>query len=235
MIIYSYLLYDNLIAFPLNHYMSINQLPLYLFGFFGAVLLILIIKYWKNKNIKIWLLLFIQFALLLTTIPRPDFYHLSLIIFPIYILLILAPRTDTLSRYTHTGLIIIVVFVVILPSLMNLAPPFSSIKYTAWWPKIEKHCQDSPYLYAGPFMPGLYFETRQLNPGPFYTLFTELNAQEDFIVTKDALEKYQPACAILNYQIVSKFEYNQNNPLDNYIKNNYQLIYKDDQTFIYKK
>ena len=229
------LLYDNLVAFPLNHYMGINQLPFYILGFFGALLIILLIKYWKNANAKIWLLLWLQFILLLTTIPRPDFYHISLVVFPIYILLILASQTNKLSSYIRIVLLSVMVFVIILPSLIYLTPPFSSIKYHAVWPEIEKNCQDSPYLYSGPFMPGLYFETRKINPGPFYALFTDFNAEEDFIVTKQALEKHQPTCAILNYGIVAKFQYNQDNPLDNYIQNNYQLIYQDDQTLIYKK
>jgi len=84
-------------------------------------------------------------------------------------------------------------------------------------------------------MPSLYFEARKLNPSPYSFLVINHNTQEQFMEAKNCLEEYQPECAVLNYKMVEKFNHDTNNPVDNYIKNNYQLVFQANNKLVYKK
>jgi hypothetical protein len=88
---------------------------------------------------------------------------------------------------------------------------------------IAEECNGSPYLYAGPFMPNLYFEARKINPTGFAWLITGHHTPGQFARAAQRIETARPACAILNYETVRKYNYNTGNPVDNYIKNNYRL------------
>ena len=99
---------------------------------------------------------------------------------------------------------------------------------------IENQCQDSPYLYAGPFLPGLYFETRKLNPTPYPFLITNQHTFEQFNNARNVLITHTPSCAVLNYGIVQKFNYNYNNPVDNFILENYTLVMQEGNNLIYR-
>ncbi|MFH1837916.1 MAG: hypothetical protein ABH808_00215, partial [Candidatus Kuenenbacteria bacterium] len=196
----------------------------------------------KEKNKKIWLLFYIQFFLLLTTIPRPDFYHISLILFPIYsILPISIEKIKTFNffkkRYYYL-IISLTIFLVLFPLILiiaNYPSFFYSIKKSKIISYIKNNCQNSVYLYAGPFIPGLYFETKKLNPSPYSFLITNQQTKEQFSETKEMIKKYRPSCAVLNYKIVERFNYNKNNPVDNYILNNYKFVFQEGNTLLYKK
>jgi len=86
---------------------------------------------------------------------------------------------------------------------------------------IKDNCEGE-YIYAGPFIPGFYFETKKLNPIKYSVLITDLNTKEHFSESKEQLKDKNPYCAVLNYAIVKKFDYNKNNEVDNYIFENYE-------------
>ncbi|MDD3102075.1 MAG: hypothetical protein PHE59_02935 [Patescibacteria group bacterium] len=83
-------------------------------------------------------------------------------------------------------------------------------------------------------MPDIYFETKKINPTPYSVLITNQQTKEQFLEAKKMLEKYQPTCAVLNYNIVAKFNYDKNNPVDNYILNNYKPSFQDGDTYVYR-
>lgn len=234
------ILYENLIIFPLFNYAEINRLPLYLFTFFLTILLSMIWLLRNEKSKKIWLLFYIQFFLLLTTIVRSDFYHTSLIVFPLCIILALSlERIKFLKFFLKNCYYLIIgltVFILIYPSIITMAyfSPFYSIKDSRIISFIKNNCEGK-YLWAGPFIPGIYFETKKLNPTPYSLLITRFNTERQFLEIKGIIRTNRPSCAVLNYQIVDKFNYNKNNPVDNYIRENYKLILRDGNTLIYKK
>jgi hypothetical protein len=83
-------------------------------------------------------------------------------------------------------------------------------------------------------MPGLYFETKKQNPLPYSWLVTGLNTKEQFIQSEKTLREIMPACAVLNYNLTEPFNYDRNNPVDNFIRENYKPVFKDKNTFVYK-
>lgn len=223
-------LYKNLIDFPLFHYSEIintSKLLLLAFIIFNFFLMFLLRK---EKNPKITILLFIQFILLASTYPLPDFFHITLVLFPTFSLLPIA--ISDLKRYNFfTDLIIIFIFstslsLAIMPSIMSFVskPYINSAKKSSLLEAIANNCSESKYIYAGAFIPEIYFEARKLNPSPNSWLITNHHAPEQFEETAKMLEIKKPDCAVLNYSLVEKYNYNRNNPVDQYIFENYHLF-----------
>jgi hypothetical protein len=96
---------------------------------------------------------------------------------------------------------------------------------------IKENCKT---LYAGPFLPGLYFETRSVNPIFYSALITSMNTEEQFMRASLELQKSKPSCAITYYAMVEKFHYNLNNPIDKFIKNNYEISYEWGDVNVYR-
>jgi len=89
--------------------------------------------------------------------------------------------------------------------------------------EIKKICPKNQGIYAGPFLPGLYFELRSLNQIPYSILITDQQSEAQFIDAADKLADKRPHCAVLNYAVVEKFAYNRDNPVDDFIEQNYRL------------
>ena len=101
--------------------------------------------------------------------------------------------------------------------------------------EIRARCQDSNYIYSGPFFPNIYSESKMLNPSPYSYLITGHQTEEDFLKAMGSLKKHKPSCAILGYKAVERFGYDKNNYLDNYIFENYHFEKKlDYNTVLYK-
>jgi len=235
------LLYKNLIEFPLFNYTEVNHVPIYLFLLYLVILSLTIWWFRKNKFKEIWFLFLLQFALLASVLPRPDYYHIYLIIFPLYAIFpIIIEKIFNLHHYFKLALsfsIGMVIFLIVLPSLVFIAiicPPFSSIKDNAVLSYIKDNCPDEKDLYAGPFIPGLYFEARKLNFTPYPFLVTNHQTEEQFIEAKNLLVEYRPTCAVYNFEMVKKFRYNKDNAVDNYIMNNYELAFEKNDILVYK-
>jgi hypothetical protein len=230
------ILYKNLIIFPLFHYYETNRHSFCLLMFFLTILFLLVLLFKKQGDKKICLILYIQLFLLLSTIPRADHFHILLITFPIYTLLPLTLEKICL-KYTPLGknflyaIIFFILLILIFPitNLFFLNSDFSNLISF-----IKQNCQESKYIYAGPFIPGIYFATRKLNPSPYSFLITEQQTKEQFEQAQKDIARTKPACAILNYEIVEKFNYNKNNPVDNYIKKNYEPISQFSDYLVYK-
>lgn len=234
------LLYQSLVAFPLFNYTEANRMPVFLFLVFFIFFLLMIWHLKKEKSKSVWLLVFIQLLLFFSTIQRPDLPHISFILFPT---ICLAPliyknikNTKTKIRYLNY-LIIAPIFLMLFYSLVTYIicfTPFYSVNNSKTIQFVNHNCPGS-YIYAGPFLPNVYFETRKLNPSPYPILITNHQTRQQFKEARQALEKHQPSCAVLNYKLVEKFNYNKNNPVDNYIMNNYKFIFGERNTLIYKK
>lgn len=77
-------------------------------------------------------------------------------------------------------------------------------------------------IYAGPFLPSIYFELRKPNP------FTAANnmvlcnmvCQQ---ITVATLEQVQPDYALLDYALVEKYHYQATQPIDRYIQEYYSV------------
>ena len=234
-----FLLYDNLISFPLTEYhrIVVNNYPLIII-FLAAVLFVGFLE--KNGPDRVRYLLVIQAIFLLAAFSNADCFHVAIVLFPLFSLLpYLIGAAGAYSR--PNKLILGILFFVLYGTLFFSAlgfmlrfPPGRTIAGDYLLTLIKKECDGSDYLYAGPFLPGLYFETRKLSPVPSSYFITGHNTKEQFEAAVSALKGSKPQCAILNYNLVRKYAYNENNPIDNYIRSNYRLIFSQKDYRVYK-
>lgn len=235
-------LYDRLVFFPLHNYIETNHLSLNLFFIFFSLIVvtyIILIFFEKKKNILI-LLFFLQLVLLFSALQRPDQLHISIILFPLISVLPLLISRGTESskwkRFLFFSFFSIILLILIVPSIILIFfyPPFRFFNQSNVAKYIYKNCLTSKFIYAGPFIPGLYFDTKKIQPTAFSFLITNQNTDEQFLSAAKYLKKNRPLCAIMNYEMVKKFKYNTDNPVDQFIFSNYDLFYKQDELLIYK-
>lgn len=240
------LLYDDLFYFIVHNYSETNHTPLFRLYFFLLVISLYLYILIKNNNRGVYFLIYLQFLLLFATkLGRVDYFHTSLSIFPIYCLFPLVLTTIKQNTKIKIILYLSVLFFI-----------FYTIQYNAqffykhkFWLKpnmrqgsdnilnkyIADNCPLENDVYFGPFSPQEYFNYKKINPTPYDWLITNQQTEEQFNDALIYLEKIKPKCAILEYGIVGKFKYDQNNVIDNYIRNNYILIFQNNEFFIYKK
>ena len=233
-------LFTNLIAFPLNSYLAVSVVSFNLLIFFLVILFFVIWLLWAESSPITKGLLWLQLILLLSTASLADHYHILLILFPLYALLpLLTQKLKTLKRLGRLSayaLLSLAALVIFLPGFFHLYrfPPFYSVTNHPVIAFIQDNCQHSDYLFAGPFIPGLYFETKKQNPTSYAYLIHNHNTDEHFIRARDELAQNPPGCAILNYSIVAKYNHDRNNPVENFIREHYELIYEKHNFLIYK-
>ncbi|RJQ35546.1 hypothetical protein C4566_00545 [Candidatus Parcubacteria bacterium] len=217
------IIYSDLVIVPTTRYIRINTVSLWMFFIFVLWFVFLWFVYRRNQDIKIKALLLIQALLLFSSLSRPDHYHLSLNIFPILVLTgyFLAGDGRKELKIFYATYSVVLIVLLLMPSVMTfiIRSPLSINKPISLVEKIKDNCEE---IYAGPFLPGIYFETRKLNPGPYYSLFTDFNYPWHFAEQAEAVKKIRPDCAVLDYGMVSKFGYDKNNPLDNFIAEHYE-------------
>ncbi|MCD4760523.1 glycosyltransferase family 39 protein [bacterium] len=248
-------LYNKLIYFPLTHYFGLPGLSYKLVLLFVILILIAIHLFYKEKSClahdetmkqmarrakKIWLLIYLQGFLLISTLPLPDHFHTTLVLFPLIALSALLGhkiiKTKIYYQILYGPFILASIIVILFPAMIftkNFKLFVSETNHPVLL-YIKNNCQDSKYLYAGPYMSIIYFESRQLNATPYSWLITNHHSPEQFLDARQYLKKNKPSCAILEYTGVAKYNYNKNNPLDNYILDNYYLEENIGNVLIYK-
>ncbi|MFA6106089.1 MAG: glycosyltransferase family 39 protein [Patescibacteria group bacterium] len=240
------LIYKNLAIFPLANGAEINKLPLNFF-FLALFMIAAIFTAYislEKFSLPIKYLAGIQAALFATTLVRPDLNHINLVIFPALCLIpsvfsnpILFNSTKSIigAASLSAASILLCVSVFPLANFLIFTPSFLFSNESAVINYIRKNCQDpGNYLYAGPFLPGLYFETGMMNPTPYSFLITNHQTESQFAEARNILAKVRPRCAILNYSMVEGFRYNQNNPVDSFIRNNYHQVFRERNALVYK-
>ncbi len=220
----SSLLYENLIVFPSKQYQGVNALPLLLWIGCTACSLLLFAFVAQNARAKskpaLIILLLTGIFLLIMSLPRPDGAHILLALTPFYI--ILAVFFETFLNQKLELILFTLLWLLCSGLIIAQTPPFSKTAQTIL-SKIQKSCKDSSTIYAGPFMPNLYFELRTLSTTRFSMLFTGMNTEAQFSEAAKELQNNPPACVIVNYSMVERFNYNQDNPVDLFIAKNYFL------------
>jgi hypothetical protein len=233
------LLYKNLIEFPLVHYQEVARVPLLFFSIFLLAASASWLVFKKESRKEIHYLLFIQILLVLSTFALADHYHLLLIIFPLWSLLpLLLEKIKQFNFHIRLTLwLFLAIFLgfIYLPafSYLSAIPPFYSIKNHPLLTYIDKNCRGNGYIFAGPFIPGVYFEARLLNPTSYPYLIPRHNSVEHFAQATRELNQNPPPCAILNYSIVAKYGYTSDNLVEKFIQNEYKLAENISRFYIY--
>jgi len=81
-------------------------------------------------------------------------------------------------------------------------------------------------IYAGPFMPGLYFGLGKENP--YFVSETVVCNDECRRRLLAQLDAVKPELAFLDYQLVRHLGYDENNPVDAYFRDRYVRCPNDD-------
>lgn len=220
------LLFKNLILFPLFNYTETAMIPFDWMIIFLIILIFAAISLKKIMDRKIAFLVYLQFGLLLSTFSLADHFHVILVLFPSISLLpfIIGEVNKSKLRYFYIVGIYTAIILITFPSLIYFRIPLSDDTKLEAIEYVKNNCDESKYLYAGPFLSGLYFETKKLNPTPYSWLITNHHTKEQFEQAKELIEQKRPSCVILNYKIVEKYKYNIDNPVDNFIRQNYRQI-----------
>jgi hypothetical protein len=230
------LLVADLFIFPFTHYAQAARVSFSLLIFFLLLWGMMTAALTKSK--ATWLLLYLQFCLLLSTLSLADHLHVCSLIFVFFVLLpdIIIKLKQSIYKNYFIPLIYLTIFIIIYPPIMSMIndPLFKSARDNQLFPFLQTNCNNSPYLYAGPFLPGLYFEAGELNPTSFSWLITNHHTTAQFALAANQLAENKPQCAVLNYQMVQKYKYDINNPVDSFILLNYHLVYKDGGVLVYK-
>lgn len=223
-------LYDSLYQFPAVNYWQVNRVdPTPLLAAFAAIAVFA----WYLRKQQSDLILFLevlQCLLLLSIVMRPDMSHVLAVIFPLLCLLPLVvarfvrTRPDSILNVSSAALwMTFGVFLVGAAARLVLFSGDAAPKMLAY---VRDNCTSSPYLYAGPFMPGVYFETGKLNATRYSVLMTGLNTDAQFRDAAADLSRLAVPCAVVNYTMMEKFGYSRDNPVDRYLDEHYRVVFE---------
>jgi hypothetical protein len=233
---------DSLIFFPKLKFIKGNSTSFTPLIFTAWIVILHFIELRNGITKEIKFIFITQIALLATTLVRPDIGNTTIVMFPVlsmtaitYATIAKSPKT-ILTRYTYVATTIIALTIpatLAILSLMSTVPFYDVFKADAkpLMQYIKENCNS---FYAGPFIPGLYFEARSVNPIFYSALITSMNTKEQFMRASIDLQKSKPSCAITDYRLVEKFHYDLNNPIDKFIQNNYTIGYEFYGTTVYR-
>lgn len=233
-------LYESLVMFPFFNYTETNSLPLNTWIFFliitTASFLTLLIK---KKTNSIYFLFILQMSLLLSSLPRPDILHITIVLFPLLAIIpTLLQIINQEQKYKKIFFLPCFLIILLLPFLTFIKvvnyPPFRFLNKNEATNYLEDECRQSQYIYAGPFLPGFYFLTKKLQPTPYSVLITNAHTKQQFLTAAEHLKTNRPQCAIMDYRMVEKFKYSTDNPVDQFIFSNYRQTKRYGSLLIYK-
>ncbi len=221
-------LYANLIS-PILTYGQIVHWSWGILALFGGSILLSMWLFRQSRDARIWTLLIVQSILFVIASPNANLTSMTLILFPMYMLAPVIFRSWTQSSLPEK-IVIAPVFILsfgmtLLFSLYGIshpARPLTPSKYISD-DVINTYCPGT-YIYAGPWMPQAYFETRKLNATPYYILLKKFQPDEDFKIAEERMEAVKPSCALVDYESVKKFGHtgNNDNSFERYLWKKYQ-------------
>lgn len=232
------LLYRLLIEWPIHHYPAANHVSfiplLVLLAVSGTLVCGILQRSRKTDKDIITILVITQLCLFLSIINHPDITHILWNSFGILLLIsyILHARMEFLSPATHDTVFIDIPLMIILSFSITLA--IYSIRLERVFKKTVENLFITS-LYAHPFLPEYYFELGVPDPYPYDILVSRMYPPDAFNENLRILAKEKPEYIFLNYGMVSKFDYQKENPLDDYIGNRYHKVGNFSSTLIMKK
>lgn len=237
------LLFATLVAFPLQHYAAEADVNWIFFAVAAGVHLVVGVRCWRQHAPRTVLGCWWLGALLIvSTASLPDVHHVissSWATVPLILWLVVQLENwQSLPRAVLTALpvaCLLAVVLVVLTAVPTLTPSRQGLTIGQWLrmenPDIAaltavvlQHIPPDGRLYAGPFLPGLYFEAKRHNATRFSHLLTSLHPPEFFTQASRDLATNPPALAVVNYRLVQKYGYRRDNPLDAYLAAHYRVL-----------
>ncbi len=238
-------LYSTLVAFPLTHYLAAADISFTFLALALAAHGLCGLALWVDPNpprsaLALWWLGAMLYA---STVSLPDLHHVisnSWATVPL-VLWQLHQFLDQRNWTRFGGVLLAVppvsyfaalmlVFVVTSPSLL---PARQGLTVRQWLRLensaitelvaiVHQYVPPDGSLFAGPFLPGLYFEARRRNATRFSHLLTSLHPPEFFVQAQRDLAADPPDLVVVNYRLVEKYGYRRANPLDTYLAAHYR-------------
>jgi hypothetical protein len=177
-----------------------------------------------------------QAALLACMSHNMELHHLAINVFPaiVFFAVVLQERLDRDRREERlssevTMAIVVAVFVATLLATPTGRVFFASSSFDVdlLGRRSNATLFSSPRvvaahgIYAGPFLPGLYFEMRKKNPYFVSETIVCNDACQERLVAELSVTK--PELAFLHYDMVRHLGYDQNSPVDVYLRRRYVL------------
>lgn len=236
------ILFEDLFGFPLLHYVEVNRVSFvpFVMAVYYVALPFVVLRDGLTRGMK--LLFTVQVALLATSLQRTDWSHTLIVLFPVLSLAaVTMAKIETvqfskLTRYIYGGAAVLAALCVSLLATARLIvfPPFYDQPKNEALPLMQYIRNNCESFYAGPFLPGFYFEARRLNPISYPGLMTRMHTDQQFARARAELQAALPRCAITNYVMVEKFGYDQKNPVDEFIRLNYEFAYAWNDVQVYR-
>jgi len=232
------ILWQNLIYFPLFNYIESNRISYSLLVVAIITLVSVVLALKKIKADQKYLVI-ICAVMLLSCYPLPDSYHLGIALAPLIPLLPVLlnfsdkrwPRAWRILSLSGMALIWLwpaSMFVILDRYYVYNISAYHFLDY------IRQECPGK-YLQVGPFLPNIYFETGKLSATSFDILITGQQTPAQFALAGKQLAEVVPACAVTAYpDSLQRFQYNRDNPVDNYIADHYQAVYIEDSVTVWK-
>ena len=230
-------LFESLAEYPLLRYRNVNAAPVVPMVI-AACYLALAWRLANRSSREVRLLFVVQAVLIATTGQRTDLAHTFIVSFPLLGLIpgmrpgcLRLAEASTAVRYVYAGAAIAFVTYVAAFAASNtlLAWRLAGLggRVIAY---VRDRCDS---LYAGPFLPGLYYETRKLNPTSYPYLLTGFNGRGQFDEARTQLARAMPQCVVLNYGMASRFGYDRANAVDRFIDARYAPVLSEAGVTVY--
>jgi len=187
----------------------------------------------------------VQAALVASLLHNPEAHHVAVNSFPLVVFVPLALRAYTARRrgpdaapppprFSATGMMTIIVAAFAVFLATPVGRPFFKVSTlnVDFIRRPSRNLFPQPQvraaraIYAGPFMPGLYFNLGKKNP---YFVSETVVCNDDCRRRLLAqLDVAKPEIAFLDYQMVQHLGYDENNALDAYFRDRYVLCSNQD-------
>lgn len=231
-------LWEHLVTFPLQHYLPVNQTA-YLTWLVLAILYAALTPGWRRGSdrweVGWW---WLGMWLLVSTLSRTDVFHLIINAYPLIPLTLArlqSARGQPILARAAVGVASVGLVTLGAVSLVTAGVHAASIGWENWIalrnPKLEHVRQlvdavappGSP-IYAGPFLPNVYFELQRPNPTRFNILLTGHHPPAFFAQAATQLQQHPPVLALVNYASVQQFHHSLDNPVDQLLRYSYRPI-----------
>lgn len=225
-------LWEQLVVFPATRYQPVNRVDPTLLVMACTVAAVVILQAARYRSAAWALLAAVQAAMLLAALPRPDLAHVSMALFPLLALLPLQVAAAERGSGASRALLAYALAALVAPTaLLGLAlrgqflvdVPASSpaVRY------VRERCGGSPLLHAGPFAPGLYYETGKLSATRYSILLTDFNTPAQFAEARRSLASAKPPCAITDFARAARFGHSPANPVDELLAGRYAAVLRE--------
>ena len=232
------LLYQNLVLQLFSGYSKISSVgPL----FFIIAMALVFLLFWllgKKRSKEENYLLILQIFLLGSSLSRPDFFHVFCVAFPMLILFLVVLNKKINGIFKEKIIWSLMIFVLVCLAQIVVGLSFNlrnvDLQRRELFSLVTKNCSSGEYTYAGPFLPGFYFELKKKSPSAYDYIFPGIQSPRQLQEAADAILAKRPSCAIINRKIMVNMPLEQDNPVEKYIFNHYEKVTEFKGFEIYK-